>query len=86
MSVPPDQLFGRRMGLVALAKAVAAEQEDLGVLDQTVGNGGGNGGVVEDVAPVGERSVRSDDRCSLVTVAGGDDLIEEIRGLLIERK
>ena len=47
--------------LVGLAQAVAAEQEDLGVFDQPVGDGGGDGRIEEDVAPVGERRVGGDD-------------------------
>ena len=71
-------------GFLGFAEAVAAEQEDLGVLDQPVGDGGGDGRVEEDVAPVGERCVGGDDCGAFLAVAGGDDLIEEIRGLLIE--
>jgi len=55
------------------------------VFNQTIGDGGGNGGVVEDVAPVGEGSVRGDDRRTFLAMTGGDDLIEEIGALLIER-
>ena len=50
--------FGRRIGsLIGLAQAVAAEQEDLGVFHQAVGDSGGDGRIEEDVAPVGERCV-----------------------------
>ena len=52
------------------AQAFAAEQEDFGVLDQPVGNGGRNGRIKEDVAPVGERRVGRNDRRPLLTVAG----------------
>src|SRR5229473_617617 len=77
---------GRRIRIsVAFAKAVATEQEDLGVLDQPVGDGGSDGGVVEDVAPVGEGCVSGNDGGSFVAVARGDDLVKEIRALLIER-
>ena len=78
------QLLGRRIRILGLAQAVAAQQEDLGVLHQPVGDGGGDGGVEEDVAPVGERCVRSNNRGTFLAVTGGDDLIEEIRGLLVE--
>src|SRR5215510_8180823 len=83
----PAGLFGsRRIGIpVAFAKAVATKQEDLGVLHQPVGDGGRDGGVVEDVAPVGEGRVGGNDGGSLVTVARGDDLVKEIGALLIER-
>jgi len=52
-------LFGRRrIGIpVAFAEAVAAQEKDLRVLHQPIGDGGGDGGVVEDVAPGGERSI-----------------------------
>lgn len=43
--------------LVGFALTVAAEQEDLGVLHKAIGDGGSDGGVVEDVAPVGEGRV-----------------------------
>ena len=49
------QLLGRRIRILGLAQAVAAQQEDLGVLHQAVGDGGGDGRIEEDVAPVGER-------------------------------
>ena len=54
----PAQLLGRRIwDLVGLAKTVATEQEYLGVLDEPVGDGSGDGGVEQDVAPVGKRGV-----------------------------
>src|SRR5580693_7963186 len=82
----PSRLFSRRLALITFAEALASEEEDLGVFHQAIGDGGGNGGVVEDVAPVGEGSVGRDQRASLMAVAGGDDLIEEVGSLLIERK
>ncbi len=58
---------GRRNWFTAaLAKTVTAQQENFGVLDQPVGNGGSDGGVVEDVAPVGERGVGSDNGRALL--------------------
>ena len=51
--VGPALWFGRRIGiLVGLAQAVAAQQKDLGVFDEAIGNGGGDGRIEEDVAPV----------------------------------
>src|SRR5213593_2029064 len=76
----------RRLTLVAFAKAIASEQEDFGVLHQAIGDGRGNGGVVEDVAPLGEGSVGSDDGTATQAVAGRDDLIKEIGCLLVERQ
>src|ERR1700693_3351637 len=70
--------------LVGLAESIAAEQENLGVFDKAVGNRRGDGRIEKDVAPVGKRRVGRDDCGTLLTVAGGDDLIEEIRRLLIE--
>jgi hypothetical protein len=79
------RLWFRRTGVLAgLAQTVAAEQKYLGVLDQAVGNRSRDGGVEEDVAPVGKRYVRGNDRRSLLSMARGDDLIKEIRSLLVE--
>ena len=82
----PSRLFSRRLALITFAEAFASEEEDLGVFHQTIGNGGGDGGVVEDVAPVGESCVGRNERAALMAVAGGDDLIEEVGSVLIERK
>ena len=38
-----------------LAEAVATQQEDFGIFHQTIRDGRGDGGVVEDVAPFGKR-------------------------------
>jgi hypothetical protein len=40
--------------------------------------------IEKDVAPFGERCVRRDDRGTLLAMAGGDDLVEEVGGLLIK--
>jgi hypothetical protein len=80
-------LLGRRIGiLVGFAKTVAAQQEDLRVFDEAVGDGSSNGGIEQNVAPVGERSVGSDDGGAFVTVTSRYDLVKEIGGLLIERQ
>ncbi len=79
-------LFFLWLVLIAFAKAIATEQEDLGVFHQTVGNGGRDGGVVKNVAPFGEGRVGGDDGGALVTVTGGDHLKEQVGGLLIERQ
>ena len=55
------------------------------VFRQAVGDGRGHGGIEKDVAPLGERSVGSDDRALVLAMAGGDHLIEEVRGLPIQR-
>ena len=80
------RLFRRGLALNTFAEAFAPEEKDLGVFDQAIGDGGSDGGVVEDVAPVGKGRVGGDERTSSMAVAGGDDLIEEVGSLLIERK
>ena len=80
-----ERSVARRLALVGFAKAFASEQEDFGVFHQAVGDGRGHGGIEKDVAPLGERSVGSDDRALVLTIAGGDHLIEEVRGLPIQR-
>src|SRR5579859_1773227 len=78
-------LFGRRIRiLVGFAQTVTTQQEDLGVLDQAVGNGGGDGRIKEDVAPVGKRGVGGDHGRAFVAMARRDYLVKEIGGLLIE--
>ena len=72
--------------LVGFAQTVAAKQKDLGVFDKPIGNGSSNGRIEKDVAPVGKRSIRRDHCTSLAAVARGDDLIKEIRCLLIQRQ
>ena len=65
------RLLLRRSGVSAgLAQTVAAQQEDFGVLDQSVGDGGGDGRIKKDVAPVGKGRVGGDDGRALLTVAG----------------
>jgi hypothetical protein len=68
--LPAELLSDRRMwSSVAFAKAVAAQQEDLGVLDETVRNRCGDGGVVKDIAPFGKCRVSGNKRGALVAVA-----------------
>src|SRR6516165_7777751 len=56
-----------------------------GVLDEAIGDRRGDGGVVENVAPVGEGRVGGDDGGAFVTVTGGDHLVKEIGALLVQR-
>src|SRR5260370_30780420 len=56
LSQLPNGLFRGRLALIRFAEAFACEEEDLGVFHQAIGDGGSNGGVVEDVAPVGDLS------------------------------
>jgi len=53
----PAKLLGWRIRVLGLTEAIAAEQEDLGVLDEAVGDRRGDGRIEENVAPVGERCV-----------------------------
>src|SRR5271170_3351786 len=66
----PAKLLGWRIRILGFTEAIAAEQEDLGVLDEAVGDGRGDGGIEENVAPVGERCVGGYDRRTLLAVAG----------------
>ena len=69
--LPTGLLTGRRMWIsAAFAKTVPAQQKDLGVLDETVRNGRGDGGVVKDAAPFGKCRVGGDERGALATVTG----------------
>jgi hypothetical protein len=70
--------------LLSFAKTFSAEQKDLGVFYQPVGDGGGDGGVVKNSAPLGERGIGGDQRAPLVGVAGRDHLVEKVGGVLIE--
>ena len=70
--------------LVGFAQTVAAKQKDLGVFDKPIGNGSSNGRIEKDVAPVGERRIGRDNGTSFTAVSGRDDLVEEIRRLLIQ--
>src|SRR5580692_7487723 len=80
----PSRLFGGKLALITFAEALASEEEDLGVFHQAIGDGSGDGGVVEDVAPVGKCCVGRDERAALIAMASGDDLIEEVGSLLID--
>jgi len=74
------------LALITFAEALASEQEDLGVFHQAIGDGSGDGGVIEDVAPVGKSCIGRNQRAAFMAVAGGDDLIEEVGRLLVEGK
>jgi hypothetical protein len=49
--------LGWRMGTLGLAQAFAAQEEHFGIFYQAIGNGGGDGGIEEDIAPVGKWGV-----------------------------
>ena len=76
----------RRIGFLGrITETATTEQKDFRVLHQTVGDGRRDGGVIEDVAPIGESGIGGDDGGALMTMACRDHLIEEIGTLLIER-
>ena len=66
------------------AVAVAFEADDVGVVDEAVDHGGGDGVVAEDLAPGAEGLVGGDDDAGGL-VAGGDELEEQVGGLGLER-
>ena len=78
------KLLGWRIRIPGLTEAIAAEQEDLGVLDEAVGDRRGDGRIEEYVAPVGEWCIGGYDCGTFLAVACGDNLIEEVRRLLVE--
>ena len=78
-------LLGRRIWiLIGFAQTIASQQEDLRVFDEPIGDGGGDGRIKEDVAPVGERSVGRNHRRMFVAVTRRDHLIKEVGSLLVE--
>ena len=64
--------------------AAAFEGVDVGVVEDAVDHGGRNSLVAEDVAPAGEGQVAGQDQRG-VFVAAGDELEEQVRGVLFER-
>ena len=64
--------------------AGAFEGDDFGVVDDAVDHGRGDDLVAEDVSPAGEGQVLGQDQRG-VLVAGGDELEEQVRGVLLER-
>jgi hypothetical protein len=72
------QLGRRRRILAGLAETFTTPEIDFGVFHQVVGDGGGDGGsdggsdggVVEDITPVGERSVGGDGGGTVVSLLG----------------
>ena len=63
---------------------MAFEGQDVGVVDDAIDHRGGDGVVTEDVSPPGERQVAGQDDRG-VLVAAGDELEEQVRGVLLER-
>ena len=56
--IAAGELLSRRCGRVlGFAEAFPAKKQDLRVFDETIHDGSGDGGVEENVAPVGERCV-----------------------------
>src|SRR3954454_18771462 len=67
------------------AVALAFEADDVGVVDESVDEGGGDHGVAENLAPGFEAAVAGDDDRALL-VAAGDQGEEQVRGLPFERE
>src|SRR5258708_26041050 len=67
----PNRLFSWRLALITFAEALASQKEDLGVFHQAISDGSGDGGVVEDVAPVRKGCVGRNERAALMAMAGG---------------
>jgi hypothetical protein len=65
--------------VVAHAVAVAVDLKDGGVVEESVEDRGGDGGVFEDLAPAGDAAVGGEDDRA-VFVAAADDLEEVARG------
>ena len=63
--------------------AATFEGVDVGVVDDAVDHRGGDGLVAEDVSPAGEWQVAGEDQRG-VFVAAGDELEEQVRGVLFE--
>lgn len=61
----------------------AFQVEDVGVVDDAVDHGGGDGLVAEDAAPSAEGQVGGQNQRG-VLVAGGDQLEEQVGGVLLE--
>lgn len=70
--------------LAAEAVAVTLEAEDVGVVDEPVDHGCGDGVVAEDLAPGAEGLVAGDDQAGAL-VAGADEREHEVRCLGVER-
>ena len=70
---------------VAESVAGAFEGDDVGVVDDAVDHGGGDDLVAEDAGPGAERQVAGEDEGG-VLVAGGNELEEQVGGVLFERE
>jgi hypothetical protein len=64
--------------------AVSFECDDVGVVDEAVDHGGGDGVVAEDLAPPPEGLVGRDDEAGSL-VASGNQLEEQVGGFGLER-
>ena len=71
------------VGEVFQPVAAAFESVDVGVVDDAVDHGGGDGLVAEDVSPAGEWQVAGQDQRG-VFVTAGDELEEQVGGVLLE--
>src|SRR5258708_40117385 len=82
----PNRLFSWRLALITFAEALASQKEDLGVFHQAISDGSGDGGVVEDVAPVRKGCVGRNERAALMAMAGGGELVEKVGRLYVGGK
>src|SRR6266436_6287198 len=64
--------------------AVSFQGDDIGVVDEPIDHGGGDGVVAEDLAPASERLVAGHDEAGPL-VAAGDQMEEQVGGLGLER-
>lgn len=89
MKIDPSRwlfgLGGRGAAEVSILEpvGVALDGDDVGVVDEAVDHGGGDGVVAEDLAPAAEWLVAGDDDGGPL-VAGGDELEEQVRGFGLE--
>src|ERR1035441_6119883 len=79
----PERCDG--VGVAAHAVAIAGDGEDAGVVQQAVKDGGRDGRVFEDLAPVGDPPVRREHDAA-VFVAAADDLKQVGGGFAGNRK
>src|SRR5690606_12208896 len=79
--------FGLRQkagsALLPQAIAIAADREDLAVMEQAIEDRGRHHGIAEDAAPLADRAIAGDEHAAAL-VAARDELEEEVRGFGLE--
>ena len=78
-----EHLRGSALGFRKLSNYIARALLDVGVVDDAVDHGRGDGLVAEDATSAGERQVRGQDQRG-VFVAAGHELEEQVRCVLLE--